>query len=518
MQETITHWSIATGRDVKVRPVAVTPSSPRPSARRRARSSRRRRRRTDASRSAVRRSRARRHWSRRREHDEPVSRGRRGRTGTDGDLVCHRGVEARPRSCEPEAEPETARPVGGPPSGRWRTSSRSAGRGGGSLTRSCRCSRSRRRCSTLSRDLWSVAVQLAANAGYTRRQSADQHRLLLPHPNVIGRKIRADERGARDGVGLDPRRHRQADAPMAGPGSATPAPHPRRRARDGAGRFPRPPANGRTDPRRSSTSCGGVRPPLHRHERRRELRDGPARRTRSRGSRGRTTRRARTRREAAGRLLEAARKELAAAVKIGVVSATGRRASSSSDLAGPERQGQGQRLPVLLPPGIAKGLVDPGDFEPEAVARWPSTSAGTSRSPGFSNHQDGLAIDFGRSAKGKRLAHDRMGARGSDRWLARHATKHSASCRSRRRRGTGRTARRRTSREVRARSRSRAPAARGRGAQVPRVPAARAPPRQARRTSSCAGTTCRRSRRDRRRRPPARVLDDRMSLPATSSR
>ena len=30
MQETITHWSIATGRDVKIRPVTVAPQPPAP--------------------------------------------------------------------------------------------------------------------------------------------------------------------------------------------------------------------------------------------------------------------------------------------------------------------------------------------------------------------------------------------------------------------------------------------------------------------------------------------------------
>jgi LAS superfamily LD-carboxypeptidase LdcB len=118
--------------------------------------------------------------------------------------------------------------------------------------------------------------------------------------------------------------------------------------------------------------------------------------------------------EAARALLAAARKDLAAAgladkVQIGIVSAY-RPASQQFVI----WQGKGRKggFPYYYRQMLERGRLRPGDYGGSAVAAM-ATEIGTwVAAPGYSNHQDGLAIDFATGAAGKGL-----GAIGKRAWF-----------------------------------------------------------------------------------------------------
>jgi LAS superfamily LD-carboxypeptidase LdcB len=101
--------------------------------------------------------------------------------------------------------------------------------------------------------------------------------------------------------------------------------------------------------------------------------------------------------QAAHMLLEAARKELGPGVRIGVVSGY-RPATLQFTI----WQGKGRKggFPAYYRLALQNGLISPGDFGPDAVAKMARYLGGYIAFPGFSNHQDGLAIDFGEEVKG----------------------------------------------------------------------------------------------------------------------
>jgi hypothetical protein len=109
---------------------------------------------------------------------------------------------------------------------------------------------------------------------------------------------------------------------------------------------------------------------------------------------------------AARELLTEARATLAAdglgdKVRIGIVSAY-RPASQQFDIwQGKGRKGEGG-FPYYYARMLQRGRLRPGDYGPQAVAAMATEIANFIAAPGFSNHQDGLAIDFGTGLVGGR--------------------------------------------------------------------------------------------------------------------
>jgi N-acetyl-anhydromuramyl-L-alanine amidase AmpD/LAS superfamily LD-carboxypeptidase LdcB len=107
---------------------------------------------------------------------------------------------------------------------------------------------------------------------------------------------------------------------------------------------------------------------------------------------------------AARTLLARARAALAASPsaakeRIGVISAY-RPASRQFDIwQGKGRQGKGG-FPYYYQQMLTQGRLHPGDYSPAAVAAMATNMAKWIAAPGYSNHQDGLAIDFGSRAVG----------------------------------------------------------------------------------------------------------------------
>jgi cell wall-associated NlpC family hydrolase/LAS superfamily LD-carboxypeptidase LdcB len=121
--------------------------------------------------------------------------------------------------------------------------------------------------------------------------------------------------------------------------------------------------------------------------------------------------------EAARALLAEAEAALAAAglahkVRIGIVSAY-RPASRQFEI----WQGKGRKggFPHYYRQMLERGRLQRGDYGPKAVAAMAAEIAGWIAAPGYSNHQDGLAIDFGTGAVGQRG----LGAIGERAWFHR---------------------------------------------------------------------------------------------------
>jgi hypothetical protein len=121
--------------------------------------------------------------------------------------------------------------------------------------------------------------------------------------------------------------------------------------------------------------------------------------------------------EAARALLAEAETALAAAglagkVRIGIVSAY-RPATTQFEI----WQGKGRKggFPHYYRQMLERHRLQPGDYGPKAVAAMATEIAGWIAAPGYSNHQDGLAIDFGTGAVGQRG----LGAIGERAWFHR---------------------------------------------------------------------------------------------------
>jgi uncharacterized protein YcbK (DUF882 family) len=118
---------------------------------------------------------------------------------------------------------------------------------------------------------------------------------------------------------------------------------------------------------------------------------------------------------AARRLLAAARAELALAhpnVHIGILSAYRPATRQFTIWQGrnPSGKDPGSGFPHYYREAIGKRIVSAGDFSPEAVAKVARYVGGYIASPGYSNHQDGLAFDFGVGERGHRLGRLKRGS------------------------------------------------------------------------------------------------------------
>ena len=190
--------------------------------------------------------------------------------------------------------------------------------------------------------------------------------------------------------------------------------------------------------------AGGLRPPRAALAGRLRLRPAEVRARSDRGARG-TQGRGRGR----SRMLAEARAALAIEhprAQIGILSAYRSAVTAVHDLAGqePEGQGQGQRLPVLLPGGDKpRASSARATSAPTRRTRSPATSAGTSPRPATATTRTASRSTsaIGRGRQGPRQA---PGGLWFHRWLK---TTRSASTSTRwpPRRGTGRTTRRRPS-------------------------------------------------------------------------
>src|SRR5262245_33270183 len=278
----------------------------------------------------------------------------------------------------------------------------------------------------LSNGLSSVAVGLAANAGYRDVSTLTNIVFYFRHPNLIGRKIRPDERDlATEWISIRERLVKPAlqgtvagvpTTPVTAPPPAAPVTAPeaispdrlqwpghsqeeldfmkavyRRHRQNAQGDFV-------MDLPKSSLA------PIEGHEARKDAA------------------------EAARKMLEEARIALAREhpdVEIGIVSAYRPATRQFQIWQGREPSGKekGSGFPYYYREAISKGIVSAGDFGPDAVARVAKYLGGYIASPGYSNHQDGLAFDFGTGLKGKRLA--AIGWKSWFRkWLEEHAAVH----------------------------------------------------------------------------------------------
>jgi D-alanyl-D-alanine carboxypeptidase/Peptidase M15 len=131
--------------------------------------------------------------------------------------------------------------------------------------------------------------------------------------------------------------------------------------------------------------------------------------------------------EAARALLAEARAALATAgladkVRIGIISAY-RPASRQFDIwQGKGRKGKGG-FPYYYGEMLRRGRLRPGDDGPEAVSAMASELANWIAAPGYSNHQDGLAIDFGTGLVGRDLGTISKQA-WFHKWLVANAARH----------------------------------------------------------------------------------------------
>jgi cell wall-associated NlpC family hydrolase len=109
-------------------------------------------------------------------------------------------------------------------------------------------------------------------------------------------------------------------------------------------------------------------------------------------------------------------------VRIGIISAY-RSASRQFDIwQGKGRKGGGG-FPHYYAEMLRRGRLRPGDFGPEAVSAMAGELANWIAAPGYSNHQDGLAIDFGIGLVGRGLG--KIGKKAwFHKWLVANAARH----------------------------------------------------------------------------------------------
>jgi len=282
----------------------------------------------------------------------------------------------------------------------------------------------------LSNGLSSVAVGLAANAGYRDTNQLTNIVFYFRHPNLIGRKIRPDERDlAAEWVAIRDRLVKPAlRSTVSVPPTPTPAPAPAA----APGTYP------------AALSPDGLQWPGHSQAELEFMKAVYLRhRQRARGDFVMDLPKdslAQVEGEARGR---EARKDAAAAVKkmlddarialarehpeaqIGIVSAYRSATRQFEIWQGHDPQGKdkGSGFPYYYGEAKSLGLVREGDFSPAAVEKVAEYLGGYIASPGFSNHQDGLAFDFGVGLKGKGLGKLREGS-WFHKWLKLHAPGH----------------------------------------------------------------------------------------------
>jgi LAS superfamily LD-carboxypeptidase LdcB len=264
----------------------------------------------------------------------------------------------------------------------------------------------------LTGNLWPRAVQLAAGAGYTDVNQLTNIVFYFRHPDVIGRKIRPEERDlANDWLAIRDRIVKPAlqagavgaSAPATGaPPPATGAPTPATGAPGAVETSPRIPASRLEWPGATADELAFMRAVYERHFKNSNvpgnsfvwnlpedaldwIEPGSEHKARKDAA------------QKGGELLRAARTELGGNVRIGVVS--GYRPATKQFIIW---QGKGRKggFPAYYRLALKNGLISPGDFGPNAVAKMARYLGGYIAFPGFSNHQDGLAIDFGEVGKG----------------------------------------------------------------------------------------------------------------------
>ncbi|HEY7621789.1 MAG TPA: D-alanyl-D-alanine carboxypeptidase family protein [Solirubrobacteraceae bacterium] len=249
--------------------------------------------------------------------------------------------------------------------------------------------------------LWPLAVQLAKSAGYTDVNQLTNIVFYFRHPEVIGRKIAPAERElAKEWLAIRDQIVKPAlQAPPGG--GAAPAPAGGG-ARSGPQTSPAIPASRLEWPGATADELAFMRAVYERHFKNSNVPGNsfvwdlpkdtlapiePGERHEARKDAA----------QAAHDLLAAARKELGEGVKVGIVSAY-----RPATLQFVIWQGKGRNggFPAYYRIALQNGLLSPGDFGPDAVAKMARYLGGYIAFPGFSNHQDGLAIDFGEQGKG----------------------------------------------------------------------------------------------------------------------
>jgi LAS superfamily LD-carboxypeptidase LdcB len=254
----------------------------------------------------------------------------------------------------------------------------------------------------LTSKLWPLAVQLAKGAGYTDATQLTNIVFYFRHPEVIGRKIGPEERElAQEWLAI---RDQIVQPALQAPPSAA-VPSARSASPGGASSGPQTsPAilASRLDwPGATTDEQAFMRAVYERHFKNANVPgnsfvwDLPKDSLAQIPGDGHEARKDAA--QAAGRLLQAARTELGGGVKLGVVS--GYRPATLQFVIW---QGKGRKggFPAYYRLALQKGLISPGDFGPDAVAKMARYLGGYIAFPGFSNHQDGLAIDFGEEGRG----------------------------------------------------------------------------------------------------------------------
>jgi N-acetylmuramoyl-L-alanine amidase/D-alanyl-D-alanine carboxypeptidase len=271
----------------------------------------------------------------------------------------------------------------------------------------------------LERGQWPVVVELAAGAGQGDQNTLTNIVFYHRHPDMIGRKIGAGQRDlAAEWVSIRDRIVAPALRSAAAPAPAPPA--------GATGASPAALSSSRLEwPGASDAELAFMRAVYDRHAELSRARgesfvmDLPreALDTIEDGHRARAEAA-----RAARDLLAAARAALAAdglagKVRIGIVSAYRPATLQFTIWQGKNRRGG---FPHYYREAIERGVVRADDFGPGAVDRVARYLGDYIASPGYSNHQDGLAIDFGTGVVGKSLG--TIGAKAwFHRWLKANA-------------------------------------------------------------------------------------------------
>ena len=278
----------------------------------------------------------------------------------------------------------------------------------------------------LSNGLGSVAVGLAANAGYRDVNQLTNIVFYFRHPNLIGRKIRLDERDlAAEWVSIRDRLVKPAlqstvsGLPSSAPASAPAAPTT----------IPDVLSPDRLQwPGHSQAELDFMKAVYAEHRKRSrgdfvmDLPEGALGPIEGRKARKDAA-------DAARKLLDAAREEFDVAhpqAQIGIVSAY-RPATQQFQIwqgRDPKGKDEGSGFPYYYREAIQLRLVDAGDFSAAAANKVAEHLGGYIAFPGYSNHQDGLAFDFGVGLKGKRLGKLKAGS-WFHKWLKAHADEHN---------------------------------------------------------------------------------------------
>jgi LAS superfamily LD-carboxypeptidase LdcB len=272
-----------------------------------------------------------------------------------------------------------------------------------------------------------AAVRLAIGAGYKDVNQLTNIVFYFRHPELIGRKIQSDQRelaaewiSIRDGIVKPALQSAPAPAPpvVSGPPVVAPAPPAGRPAALSSSRLVWPDS--------TPEELAFMRAVYDRHAQR------------SRGDfvfdlpknvldqiEGHEARKDAA--QAARALLAEARKALAVEhprAQIGIISAYRPATRQFTIWQGRIARGKdkGSGFPYYYREAIAKGIVRAGDFSPDAAEKVAQYLGGYVASPGYSNHQDGLAFDFGVGEVGKGLGKLKAGS-WFHRWLQAHANR-----------------------------------------------------------------------------------------------